>query len=103
LIDLEDVTADALDRVEKLGIIFLANLELGFLTPPVGLNLYMSSYRFGKPVPQVLMSVLPIIVGVQLLLQAVLLDMAEVRNFAPLPPLEQAVSAGATTLSRREP
>jgi tripartite ATP-independent transporter DctM subunit len=46
----------------QLGIIFLANLELGYLTPPVGLNLYMSSYRFGKPVPAVLMSVLPIIV-----------------------------------------
>ena len=46
----------------QLGIIFLANLELGYLTPPVGLNLYMSSYRFGKPVPVVLMSVLPIII-----------------------------------------
>jgi C4-dicarboxylate transporter DctM subunit len=46
----------------QLGIIFLANLELGYLTPPVGLNLYMSCYRFGKPVPAVLMSVLPIIV-----------------------------------------
>ena len=46
----------------QLGIIFLANLELGYLTPPVGLNLYMSSYRFGKPVPAVVISVLPIIV-----------------------------------------
>jgi tripartite ATP-independent transporter DctM subunit len=46
----------------QLGIIFLANLELGYLTPPVGLNLYMSSYRFGKPVPAVLLSVLPIII-----------------------------------------
>ena len=46
----------------QLGIIFLSNLELGYLTPPVGLNLYMSSYRFGKPVPAVLMSVLPIII-----------------------------------------
>ena len=46
----------------QLGVIFLANLELGYLTPPVGLNLYMSSYRFGKPVPTVLMSVLPIII-----------------------------------------
>jgi tripartite ATP-independent transporter DctM subunit len=46
----------------QLGIIFLANLELGFLTPPVGLNLYMSSYRFGKPVSTVLRSVLPIII-----------------------------------------
>jgi C4-dicarboxylate transporter, DctM subunit len=32
-----------------LGIIFLANLELGYLTPPVGLNLYLSSYLFNKP------------------------------------------------------
>ena len=29
-----------------LGIIFIANLELGYLTPPVGLNLFLSSYRF---------------------------------------------------------
>ena len=35
----------------RLGIIFLANMELGYLTPPVGLNLLMSSYRFEKPVP----------------------------------------------------
>ena len=46
----------------QLGIIFLANLELGYLTPPVGLNLYMSPYRFGKPVPTVLRAVLPIII-----------------------------------------
>ena len=35
------------------GVIFLANLELGFLTPPVGLNLYLSSSRFGKPLTEV--------------------------------------------------
>jgi C4-dicarboxylate transporter DctM subunit len=44
-----------------LGIIFLANMELGYLTPPVGLNLLMSSYRFRKPVPEVLRAVLPVI------------------------------------------
>lgn len=44
-----------------LGIIFLANLELGYLTPPVGLNLFMSSARFGKTVPEVLRSVVPVI------------------------------------------
>jgi C4-dicarboxylate transporter DctM subunit len=33
-----------------LGIIFLANLEIGYLTPPVGLNLFISSYRFNEPV-----------------------------------------------------
>jgi C4-dicarboxylate transporter DctM subunit len=33
-----------------LGIVFLMNLEIGYLTPPVGLNLFMSSLRFRKPV-----------------------------------------------------
>jgi C4-dicarboxylate transporter, DctM subunit len=45
----------------RLGIIFLANLELGYLTPPVGLNLLMSSYRFNKPVAEVLRSVMPVV------------------------------------------
>jgi tripartite ATP-independent transporter DctM subunit len=45
----------------RLGIIFLANMELGYLTPPVGLNLLMSSYRFRKPVPEVLRAVLPVV------------------------------------------
>ncbi len=44
-----------------LGIIFLANLELGFLTPPVGMNLFLSSYRFNKSVPTVIRSVLPLL------------------------------------------
>lgn len=42
-----------------MGIIFLANLEIGFLMPPVGMNLFMSAYRFDKPFPQVCRSVLP--------------------------------------------
>ena len=33
-----------------LGIIFLTNLEIGYITPPVGLNLFISSYRFNEPV-----------------------------------------------------
>jgi tripartite ATP-independent transporter DctM subunit len=45
-----------------LGIIFLANLELGYLTPPVGMNLFLSAYRFDKPVPVVMRSVLPMFV-----------------------------------------
>jgi C4-dicarboxylate transporter, DctM subunit len=45
-----------------LGIIFLANLELGYLTPPVGMNLFLASYRFDKPVPEVMRSVLPMLV-----------------------------------------
>jgi tripartite ATP-independent transporter DctM subunit len=42
-----------------LGIIFLTNLEIGYLTPPVGLNLFISSLRFGKPVLTVVRSVIP--------------------------------------------
>ncbi len=45
-----------------LGIIFLANLELGYLTPPVGMNLFLSSYRFGKPMPWVTRASLPMLV-----------------------------------------
>ena len=45
-----------------LGIIFVANLELGYLTPPVGLNLFLSSYRFKKPVMEVARATLPMLV-----------------------------------------
>jgi tripartite ATP-independent transporter DctM subunit len=44
-----------------LGIIFLANMELGFLAPPVGLNLLISSYRFNKPILEVMRSVIPML------------------------------------------
>lgn len=42
-----------------LGIIFLANLELGFMTPPVGLNLFLASYRFEKPLTRIYRNVIP--------------------------------------------
>ena len=42
-----------------LGIIFLANMELGFLCPPVGLNLLLSSYRFNKPMAEVTRATIP--------------------------------------------
>ncbi len=42
-----------------LGIIFLANLELGYLTPPVGLNLFLASYRFEEPLVKVYRNVVP--------------------------------------------
>lgn len=44
-----------------LGIMFLANLELGYLTPPVGMNLFLSSYRFGKPIGEVARATLPVL------------------------------------------
>lgn len=44
-----------------LGIIFIANLELGYLTPPVGLNLFLASYRFEKPLLEVYRAALPML------------------------------------------
>jgi tripartite ATP-independent transporter DctM subunit len=44
-----------------LGIIFLANLELGFLTPPVGMNLFLAAYRFDKPFIEVIRASLPMV------------------------------------------
>ena len=42
-----------------LGIIFLANLEIGYITPPVGLNLFISSLAFNKPVVTLYRMALP--------------------------------------------
>jgi TRAP-type C4-dicarboxylate transport system permease large subunit len=51
-------------------VVFLANLELGFLFPPVGLNLFLSSSRFDKPLPQLYRHVVPflIILGIGVLM-----------------------------------
>lgn len=42
-----------------LGIIFLANMQLGYFTPPVGMNLFIASYRFEKPVWEIYKATLP--------------------------------------------
>jgi tripartite ATP-independent transporter DctM subunit len=44
-----------------LGVIFIANLELGYLHPPLGLNLLLASYRFKKPVLEVTWATLPML------------------------------------------
>jgi len=46
------------------GIIFLANLEMGFLCPPAGMNLYFSAAMFGKPVREIAVSVLPAVLAI---------------------------------------
>ncbi|MCS7316320.1 MAG: TRAP transporter large permease subunit [Bryobacteraceae bacterium] len=45
-----------------LGIIFLANLQLGYLTPPVGMNLFLSAYRFDQPLARVYRYTLPFLI-----------------------------------------
>lgn len=53
-----------------LGIIFLANMQIGYLTPPVGMNLFIASYRFKKPVTELYRAALPFML---VLLAAVLI------------------------------
>lgn len=45
-----------------LGIVFLAAMELGYLTPPVGLNLFISSHRFEKDITQIYTATLPFLI-----------------------------------------
>jgi len=44
-----------------LGIIFIANLEIGYLTPPFGINLYISSFRFQQPIGKLFSAALPFV------------------------------------------
>lgn len=44
-----------------LGIVFLANLEIGYLTPPVGMNLFFAASRFGHPIGEVFAAVVPVL------------------------------------------
>ena len=48
--------------IVHLGIIFLANLQLGYTTPPVGMNLFIASLRFKKPIGTLYMASLPFMI-----------------------------------------
>ena len=52
-----------------LGIIFLANMQIGYFTPPVGMNLFIASYCFEKPVSEIYKATIPFMI---VLLAAVL-------------------------------
>jgi TRAP-type C4-dicarboxylate transport system permease large subunit len=45
-----------------LGIIFLANMQIGYFTPPVGMNLFIASYRFKKPVTELYLAAIPFMI-----------------------------------------
>lgn len=45
-----------------LAMIFLANLEIGYLTPPVGINLFIASFRFKKPITELYKSAVPFLI-----------------------------------------
>jgi tripartite ATP-independent transporter DctM subunit len=65
-----------------LGIIFLINLETGFLTPPVGLNLFLSSYRFKKPFVEICRAVLPFLL-IQLVVVLLVTYIPELSTLLP--------------------
>jgi tripartite ATP-independent transporter DctM subunit len=45
-----------------LGIVFLATMQLGYITPPIGLNLFIAGYRFDRPIVNIYLSTLPFFV-----------------------------------------
>ena len=45
-----------------LGIIFLANMQIGYFTPPIGMNLFIASYRFKRPIAELYQATLPFMV-----------------------------------------
>ena len=54
-----------------LAVIFLLNLEIGFIVPPVGMNLFISSIRFGRSIADVCRSVVPFVVALLVVLTIV--------------------------------
>jgi len=54
-----------------LGIIFLANMQLGYLTPPVGMSLFIASYRFARPVMEIFHASLPFLLILMLTVLAI--------------------------------
>lgn len=63
-----------------LGVVFLANLEIGYCTPPVGMNLFISSFRFRKPVLQLYVATLPFLM-VELVVLALITYVPELTLF----------------------
>lgn len=72
-----------------LGVIFLANMELGFLAPPIGLNLLLAASRLKKPVAETARAVLPVLLvlflGVMLITYVPALTLALPRWLSSLP------------------
>lgn len=74
-----------------LGVIFLLNLEIGYLTPPVGLNLFITSFKFRVPVIDVVRAVIPFIVA----MLVSLLLVTYVPALTVVPEAERRGTAGA--------
>lgn len=95
-----------------LGTVFLLNLEIGYLTPPVGINLFLSSFRFERPMSEVYRAVVPFIAVLVFalllvtyvpalstwstrLVEPLTLNLAHAKNAAPLEATKQAAGRGS--------
>ena len=54
-----------------LGIIFVANMQIGYITPPVGMNLFIASYRFRKSITELFAATLPFMLVLVIALLAI--------------------------------
>ena len=63
-----------------LGIIFLANMQIGYFTPPIGMNLFIASYRFKRPISEIYRATLPFM-GVLLIVLALITYVPEISLF----------------------
>ena len=55
-----------------LGVVVLVNLEVGYLTPPVGINLFVARFRFARPLTAIYRAALPF-VGLNLVVMALMI------------------------------
>lgn len=83
-----------------LGVIFLLNLEVGYLTPPVGLNLFITSVKFQTPVIDVMRATIPFMITMLFVLIVVsyvpaLTVVPEAERTAPIRNLVEIVQVGA--------
>jgi len=83
-----------------LGVIFLLNLELGYLTPPVGLNLFITGFTFKKPIDEVVRSVIPFLVCMVIAL--VLVTYIEALTVKPLDIIKPAERRGRVAQMAQE-
>ncbi len=78
-----------------LGIVFLMNLEIGYLMPPMGLNLFIAGFRFNRPVPDLYKMVLPFI-GLFVVALMIITYVPQITLMA-LPPSRTPVAAPVVT------
>src|SRR5438270_4951861 len=76
-----------------LGVIFLLNLEIGYLLPPAGLNLFIAAFRFGRPITELYRAVIPFI----LLMVVALTAVTYIPRLTVVPRPELRASGAATS------